>query len=298
MAGDIHFDKVSLLLHADGANGSTSIVDSSSTPKTPSGVGTVTISTDLPMVGGSSLKFTGTGAQLAYPASPGFNPGAGAFTVEFLVCLPALSQSQVCITNYQGSSLGWAIAVLPGGGLGINLSGDAYDITAPSGTISANVPTRIALSGQQGEYRLFADGVQVGSTFTGAVSMDTSFPLSIGGLLYSGVWYDRVTGYIDELRITKGLARYTESYTPSVEPFPDGAAVLAGLVRDASNAPAARLIRALREDTGALVGSATSDAATGAYSIGTQYAGAHTLIAYPAAGEALPALALRGVIPA
>lgn len=72
---------------------------------------------------------------------------------------------------------------------------------------------------------------------------------------------------------------------------------LQGTVNDASGNPAARLVRGLREDTGAVVGSATSDAATGFYSVPTEYGGASTLIAYPAAGENLPALALRGVVP-
>lgn len=72
---------------------------------------------------------------------------------------------------------------------------------------------------------------------------------------------------------------------------------LRGVVKDASDAPAARLVRAVREDTGAYMGSATSDATTGGYSIATDYSGAHTLLAYPAAGENLPALALRGVTP-
>lgn len=76
---------------------------------------------------------------------------------------------------------------------------------------------------------------------------------------------------------------------------------LGGVVRDASGNPAARAVRAIHEGTGdvanTIVKSVTSDATTGAYSLPTAAGGAHTVIAYPAAGENLPALALRGVVP-
>lgn len=74
-------------------------------------------------------------------------------------------------------------------------------------------------------------------------------------------------------------------------------ATLSGNVKDATGSNAARLVYAFREDTGALVGSATSNATTGNYSIATEYSGAHTLVFYPAAGESLPAIVHRGVVP-
>ena len=64
-----------------------------------------------------------------------------------------------------------------------------------------------------------------------------------------------------------------------------------------TGSPVARAICAIREDTGAYVGGAISDATTGAYTIFADHPGEHTLVAYPVAGENLPALVHRGVIP-
>lgn len=296
MASDIYFGNVSLLLRGDGTDGSTTIVDSSGSPKTPFDVGAVTISTTQSKFGGSALKFPGSGQQLRYSADAGFNPGTGPFTLEFWLYLNSTSAAQTIATNYKDSTHGFGISVLSGGGLAVNLSGDEYDITTSSGVVSANTWMHVALSGQEGSYKLFADGTQVGSTYTGSVSLDSDAVLSIGGLLYAGTWYDRTNGYVDEFRITKGVARYTSNFTPPTEEF-GGSIRLAGQVKDASNNPAARLIRALREDTGVVIGTTTSDGTTGNYTINTTYNGPHSLIAYPDTGESLPALTYRGVMP-
>ena len=58
---DPDFANVSLLLHGDGTNGSTTIVDSSSSSKTVTAVGDAQISTAQSKFGGSSIYFDGTG---------------------------------------------------------------------------------------------------------------------------------------------------------------------------------------------------------------------------------------------
>ena len=106
-------------------------------------------------------------------------------------------------------------------------------------------------------------------------------------------------GNIDELRLTHGLGRDSSGGTLETAAFPDAGTLytLFGTVRDATNALAARKVVASREDTNALVGTATSDATTGAYSIDTEVGTAHTLVFYPAPGESLNALVRRGVLP-
>ena len=67
-------------------------------------------------------------------------------------------------------------------------------------------------------FTLYRDGTSV-STGTSTVSFGTSnsFPLYIGGAQTAGShWFP---GYLDEIRITKGVARYTSNFTPPAEEF-------------------------------------------------------------------------------
>jgi hypothetical protein len=69
------------------------------------------------------------------------------------------------------------------------------------------------------DVKLFIDGVQQGSTYTSsqAFTFSNSY-IGVRGDLASGTYYN---GYIDDFRITKGVARYTANFTPPTKAFPD-----------------------------------------------------------------------------
>ena len=72
----------------------------------------------------------------------------------------------------------------------------------------------VALSGSDGSYKLFLNGTQEGSTATGSIT-DGHDTKKIGVFWYSGGGYIRYwNGYLEDFRITKGLARYTSNFTP------------------------------------------------------------------------------------
>ena len=73
---------VSLLLHGNGTNGSTTITDSSPTPKTVTAVGNAQISTAQSKFGGASIAFDGTGDYATVPSASAFDFGTADFTVE------------------------------------------------------------------------------------------------------------------------------------------------------------------------------------------------------------------------
>jgi len=82
-ATDTNINEVSLLLHGDGTNGSTTITDSSPTPKTVTAVGDAQISTAQSKFGGSSLFFNNNFANaITTPSNAAFAFDTNDFTVE------------------------------------------------------------------------------------------------------------------------------------------------------------------------------------------------------------------------
>jgi hypothetical protein len=221
-AGDpFFFSNVSLLLHGDGTNGSTTIVDSSPTPKTVTAVGNAQISTAQSKFGGSSLympqsdadifNFTNIGNSLVFP---------GDYTIEAWIYLPNLASvldsslyviSNTAINAYHAFNIN-------------NLSFNIYlNFATPSLTAAHDLSPatwhHVALCRGGSTVRVFTDGVQKGSltslTTHGFAAGSFGICRIGGGATNAG------TGYIDDFRITKGIARYTSNFTPPTAPFPD-----------------------------------------------------------------------------
>jgi hypothetical protein len=90
-------------------------------------------------------------------------------------------------------------------------------VIAPAGTITLNTWTHVAWTRSGSSNRLFINGTQVGSTTTDATNYTST--ASFIGASQSGTL--PFAGYIDDLRITKGYARYTSNFTPPSSAFKD-----------------------------------------------------------------------------
>jgi hypothetical protein len=290
MAADPDFDKVVLLLHADGTNGSTTFTDSSATPKTAIAYNGAIISTAESKFGGSSLYFSGPTSHLRASPESAFTIGTDDFTMECWANYSSYSGARP-LGLFNGTT-GIVQMYISSGALGIETR-DAYG--GAGGSVPLNEWVHLAVTRESGVVRSFINGTKV-YEYTDSGSLGTPAQVNINQ--YGNGGGSGGTGYIDDVRITIGLARYVANFTPPTEAFGGGDAIaLSGNVKDASGANAARKVRAYREDTGIFVGEATSDGTTGNYSITTLYSGAHTLVFYPGTGEDLPALVLRGVVP-
>jgi hypothetical protein len=135
---DPQFGSVSLLLHGDGTNGSTTITDSSPTPKTVTAVGNAQISTAQSKFGGVSVG----------------------------------TWSHIAAVRYNGVA------------------------------------------------RVYTNGVSGTPVNCSLNFSDITYPPNIGGYSHAPST-EPYNGYIDDLRITKGVARYTANFTPPTAPFPD-----------------------------------------------------------------------------
>jgi hypothetical protein len=89
------------------------------------------------------------------------------------------------------------------------------------GTISTATWTHIAVCRSGTSTKLFISGTQSGSTYTDTtVYLNNPLRPVIGINLTAFYFYN---GYIDDLRVTKGIARYTTTFTPPTAAFPNQA---------------------------------------------------------------------------
>lgn len=277
MASDPHWNKVVLALKCDGTNGSTTFTDSSASAKTVTANGNAQISTaQSAFAGGASGYFDGTGDYLSVASSADFGFGTGDFTIECWVNTAGTNRS--VWDNRTTTEAGTGYIATTTGRIGFWNNVAAFEGTT---NIANNAWHHLAWCRASGILRLFVDGV---AEYTGAMTSDlgTSRPLRIGrDYLNAGDF----TGYIDDLRVTKGVARYTANFTPPTTSFPTQLPVISGVVKDSSGNFAQRLVRAFDRKTGAFLNATLSNPTTGAYSIPVATADETMVIANDAIGD-------------
>jgi hypothetical protein len=232
-AGDpLFFSNVSLLLHGDGANGSTVIRDSSSRMNTVTAVGNAQISTAQSKFGGASIAFDGTGNYLTVPDNADFEFGSGNFTVEMWIYPTSGTNTFRCFIaksnrnspGGQGSFVGQIsntnkLQML----FDKDATGETWDIDVQgTTTVALNTWHHIAVVRSGNVFTAYLNGVSEATATNGLSLVDNAELLTIGALGYtSPPFVSFFNGYIDDLRITKGVARYTANFTPPTAAFPD-----------------------------------------------------------------------------
>ena len=224
IVGDEYYNSCSLLLHFSGSNGSTTFIDNSPNNLTVTSNNGVAISTVQSKFGGTSGLFDGTNDYLSIPSNSVFDL-LGDYTIEFWAYSSNFAAGGMGILHRGFYSTG----VNTWSGLSFSIRGTRFYFYATTNAneqyIDVSPPSNntwhhfaMVKSGTTG--RVFIDGTLAGtitSLNTPAVSSQT---LRIGVWDYSaGAEYSN--GYIDEIRITKGYARYTGSFTPTTSEFPN-----------------------------------------------------------------------------
>ena len=220
---DPDFANVSLLLHGDGANGSTTIIDSSPSPKTVTAVGNAQISTAQSKFGGASIAFDGTGDSAETGISNDFAFGSGDFTIECWVWFNSITSTTTIMRLDSGSGFnGILFGHSTNLGCYVTSAGTSWDILSNqplTGATALNTWHHVALTRSGNTFRGFVNGSQTFSV-TSSLAIYQPNPMArIGAANPNGA--AAMNGYIDDLRITKGVARYTANFTPPTAPFPD-----------------------------------------------------------------------------
>lgn len=232
-----HWNSVVLLTSFDGTDGATASVDDSPATRTLTFVGNAQLDTAQAKFGASSLLLDGNGDAVTMPNHADLLFGSDPFTVECFVRRNGAWSTEglrylvgVYDTNSQRS---WALVARGAvAQIGLNYSTDGTTVLNSTHDWPGGPRFWSSLAGTyhvamdrdaSGVVRLYADGVMAGKQTITSTFFASSSPLSIGNSLASGVpttfgW----VGWIDELRITKGVARYASDsgFTVPTEAFP------------------------------------------------------------------------------
>jgi hypothetical protein len=224
-ATDTNIREVSLLLHGNGTNGSTTITDNSPSPKNVVPVGNAQISTAQSKFGGSSIVFDGTSSGIEVANNNALKFGNGNFTLEYWIYPTNLTGVQTHF-NTDGSTdnTNTSYAILTVGNslryyLGSSSANWDVALGVLFGTVSLNTWQHIALVRNANVFTPYVNGISGTTTTSSSALFAFTNVLSIGAANLSSP--SRFLGYIDDFRITKGVARYTSNFTPPTLPFPD-----------------------------------------------------------------------------
>jgi hypothetical protein len=222
MALDPYWGSVVLNLQMDGVDSSSLFVDDKLHTMTP--YGNVRLSTTQKKHGTASGFFDGSGDYLRTSSADFSLPSD--FTVELWAYIQTMPTSD----SWPGSWYNHSVLVTlgsPGAGDGWGLllgattlifqSNDSQVISVAH-NLNINSWHHLAITRTGNIFRLFIDGVLLKSVTTSA-TLGSGSGLFIGGETGEGAWF---SGYLDDIRITKGVSRYTSDFTPPVSIDKDG----------------------------------------------------------------------------
>jgi hypothetical protein len=184
-------------------------------------VGNCAVNTTTKKYGTGSLSFDGTGDYLTgINGSTAYTLGP-IYTVELWFYTNTIAAGNAGLIN---------LATTSGGNVGFNLYRSSAEIicndgatggTGPSSgasTISASTWTHLAIVSDGTNTKLYLDGVEEGTYVGTTGSASTITHVTIGAFNDKTAPFN---GFIDDLRITRGVARYLTSFNPPTKAFPD-----------------------------------------------------------------------------
>jgi len=190
-------------------------------------VGSAQVSTSTVKYGTGSLYFDGSTGYLTAPNKPVYQLGSGDFTIECWINFNSLSTNRGILyfaTAYDSAfsyGLQWASNNLY---FWYSTSGGAASYLSAPWTPSTGTWYHLAVTRNGSNLKFFINGTQIGTTqsLSGITLYATSANLIVGGELggSGGSLPGKMSGYIDDLRITDGYARYVSNFTPPTAALP------------------------------------------------------------------------------
>lgn len=226
--GDPYWDSVVLLAGFDGADGAASFSDESpSAHGAFSFVATAQLDTAQKKFDTASLLLDGNSDRVTLPSHADWFFGAGDFTIEAFIRFNSVAGNHIIASHYKsvGSERAWTF-IFNGSTpqLNFNYSTNGSNNAAIVASWSPSVDTwyHVAVDRDaSNDLRLYASGTGVLNTLNiGATVLydaGATALLEIGSRDQSGPY---LNGWADEVRITKGVARFAGTYVEPTEKFP------------------------------------------------------------------------------
>jgi hypothetical protein len=214
--GDTHFSNVILLMHMDGDYAGTVFTDSGPSSRIISVTGDAKTDTSNPKFGTACALFDGSGDRLSF-SHTGEAFGTGSLTIEFFFNLTEASGLQKGIFGNTSPEF-FAIGINASSRIFVNMPSGEVIGGSTGPVIAPGVWYHVAYTRESGVGRLFIEGALTGTSTAHGQNL-TGTTQHIGS--YSTSAGDSIKARIDELRITKGIARYTSNFTPPTAPFPN-----------------------------------------------------------------------------
>ena len=190
-------------------------------------VGSAQVSTSVKKYGTGSLSFNGSGDWLSIPNTPNLQLGSGNFTIEGWINFSSLASNRGIMyfgTNPNSNfsyGLQWAGNALY---FWYTTTGSNLASVSASWTPSTSVWYFLAVTRSGNDLKFFIDGTQIGTTqsLSGVTIFNSTDVILIGGEATGSPnsLPGTMNGYIDDFRVSKGLARYTTTFTPPTAALP------------------------------------------------------------------------------
>ena len=152
---------------------------------------------------------------------PLFNFGTGDWTIELWAYIQTLSSGRNLV-SFLRAGTNEAVPHFYTQDTGLRYYVNNTDVITSTNVLTLNTWHHIALTRNGNDHKIFVDGTQVGNTWTSAQTYVQGRPVlgdyhaSLNNLNGAA---NTLHGYVQDFRITKGLARYTANFTPPAEPL-------------------------------------------------------------------------------
>lgn len=167
--------------------------------------------------GSGSMFFDGT-STITIPATDLYNLSGGTWTIEgwfYLTAVPTAECPVICIGTFGNNNSYYGLSIRPDRSLysGAARSG-ATNVSTTAAVVVLNTWAHVAVVMRNRLGSIYVNGIlRAGPTGNVTQMNSVSNTLTIGTDPQSTL-VSKYTGYIQDLRITKGVARYTTDFTP------------------------------------------------------------------------------------